>query len=161
MYSSASSPAAVHPDAQNTMRIWVLVAIVFVLFSLLLIGMAIHFFYDEGSQASMGSEINPVACSEGVPTAAVLGAAAGPVGTDPGSLQVQVEAMLPITELEAVCGDTRVRAPVANGSANLEGIPSGMCQLYFKPQIAVYQGELTGTSLQCTVASSGGGVICE
>ena len=94
-------------------------------------------------------------------TAAVLGAAAGPVGTYTSSPQVQVEAMLPITEPEAVCGETRVRAPVANGTANLKGIPSGMCQRNFKPQIAVYQGELQGTSFQCTVATSGCGVICE
>lgn len=77
-----------------------------------------------------------------------------------GTVTVRVTSQLPVTVLEAVCGGTRKRGQVNSGVATITGIPSGSCELFFKPTVAKYQGSLSGRTLSCTIAAGGATVSC-
>ena len=85
------------------------------------------------------------------------GAASAPAS---GTLTVRVNSQLPVSELEAVCGGSRKRAQVRSGVGSFRDIPSGSCELFFKPTVAKYQGSLSGRSLNCTIAAGGATVSC-
>ena len=76
------------------------------------------------------------------------------------TLTVRVNSWLSVSDLEAVCGGTRKRGRVNSGVATITGIPSGACELSFKPTVAKYQGSLSGRTLICTIAAGGATVSC-
>lgn len=79
-----------------------------------------------------------------------------------GTLKVKVVSQQPVAELEVTCGGSRIgRASVSSsGIANFSNIPSGYCDIFFKPTVAKFQGQLSGRSITCTIASGGTTVSC-
>jgi hypothetical protein len=78
-----------------------------------------------------------------------------------GTLTVRINSSLPVGELEVTCGGTRIgRTRVTGSVGSFTNIPNGNCELFFKPTVAKYQGQLSGRSLTCTIAAGGATVSC-
>lgn len=89
------------------------------------------------------------------------GQSAAPSAPASGTLTVRINSSLPVGELEVTCGGTRIgRTRVTGGVGSFSNVPNGNCELFFKPTVAKYQGQLSGRSLTCTIAAGGATVSC-